>query len=122
VFQGELPHAIIFLYDADNDTVEVPEYEDGAAAQSNENAVSIPAIVYFDGSVHIEVGEFSDDDLSGLQPVGVFSVRCPHRKIDVNSSEKERLATYRLHAELAVLSIFVDEPGYAATIKVRVTA
>ncbi|QTD49690.1 hypothetical protein [Sulfidibacter corallicola] len=51
----DLPHPIIFLYDADNGQMEIPEYVDGKTIASNRTCVSVGTQASVDGPVTLRL-------------------------------------------------------------------
>ena len=119
-FVGEMPHAVLFLFDAKYDSVEIPDYEEGHAVVSSNSALNIAVVPDFEGETSIELGVIDDAALQGLEFLGVFKVFCPTRQIDINSSEQEGLASYSLTSTTANLKVYVDEPDYASLVKIVV--
>lgn len=108
-YQGEIPHAIVFLFDPENKSATTPLYAPGDLVASDGDCISIGTQSKADGETSIHLLR-RDHDL----PQTVFHIFggnliTPSCTVDLRSCFDECLATIEVEGESVRVDIYVND-------------
>ena len=111
-----VPDGMVFLFDMRHPEVVIPDYEDEFGALATDSCVSVPVRPEVEGGVEIVLTDDADAPRYGLRFAGTFRLLTPGRGVALNSSTADGLLELPIDSETVELSVFVDDPGYAARV------
>lgn len=114
-----LEHPIIFVFDFDNEDVEIPEYDESKVVSRNENCLSVRAISDVDGDVKIGLNESVPENMD-VTMIEVFkgTIATPNRKLSVVNSQNEKLLETDVSTERTGVRVMVDDEKFPERIEV----
>lgn len=115
-----VPHAIIFIYDIENDDMEIPEYIDNELVSYNEGCISVGTQSEVDGEVEIALfSTINGSKVKSLIKVFDGSIVSPTKKVAVSTSEDEAILEIDIDSNKAAIDIWVDDAVFPSKMLIR---
>lgn len=117
-----IPNAIVFVFDLENKSVQVPAYTDGVLTAWNNSCVSVGTQSEVDGEVTVKLSgklSGSERDLYEVAFSGV--IETPSKKIAVVTSELEKILEMDVRTEKTEVIISVDDLSFPSVVLVEVS-
>ncbi|MEP6092038.1 MAG: hypothetical protein ABJ205_06755 [Erythrobacter sp.] len=88
-----IPRGMLYLYDWENDQVEIPEYREDQTVSATSTALSIALISDEDGNPTVKLGRFANQARFSSS-FGTFTLKCPNKLLSLctmGDNEVQRL-------------------------------
>ncbi|MCF8878821.1 hypothetical protein L5876_03215 [Hyphobacterium sp. SN044] len=106
-----IANSIVFLYNPDNERLQIPEWKGDGPYEANSTCVSVGTLSEIDGSTMVELlYPCSNDPSPGMILIFEGAIETPDCQVSVNTSEKLDEMLVQVATELSDVRVWVDRP------------
>lgn len=106
----EVPNAIIFLFDHDDASVQIPKYAAERLVSANQRCISIGTRAQVDGDVSITLADQISDDIAGsAMRAFVGTIYAPNLSVSVVTSDDRCVLKTKIDRPTASVEIWAND-------------
>lgn len=114
-----LEHPIIFVFDFDNEEVEIPDYDPDSVVSKNQCCLSVRAVSETDGDVNLSLNEsLYSNEHKFMTEVFEGTIFVPNERLAIVNSINEKLLETEVSSKHVGVRVLVDNEDLPESIEV----